>query len=60
MADGIAPLTLLLWMSNVVRPVNGVKLNGRVFQLCLGCGGLFERLFERWSCRKQQSTCRGC
>jgi hypothetical protein len=26
MADGIVPLTLLLWMSNLVRSVNGVKL----------------------------------
>jgi hypothetical protein len=26
MADGIVPLTLLFWMSNVVRPVKGVKL----------------------------------
>ena len=27
MADGIVPRTLLLWMSNLVRSVNGVKLN---------------------------------
>ena len=26
MADGIAPLTVLFWMSNLVRSVNGVKL----------------------------------